>query len=197
VSSPDTSIRLDTGAFGAARRRRAGRAAAYWLLLVAGAAVVAGGIALVTTVLQPSTTTARLDPKAARATAAAPAKAGASAKATAAAEPAKGGAAERKAPPAVPPARETPVVVWNGFGGQGAATAVADRARAAGYPVVGVRDAPRRTYRSTYVLFVPGRETAAKALARKLGLGDAAVRPLDGIRPAAIRPAQLLVILAG
>jgi hypothetical protein len=190
VSAPETSIRLDTGAFGAARRRRAGRAAAYWLLLVAGAAVVAGAIAMATMVLQPQVTTARLDGRAARA-AAAPAPTP-----TAKAAAAKGGERGRAATPAVPPARETPVVVWNGFGGQGAATEVADRARAAGYPVVGVRDAPRRSYRTTYVLFVPGREAAAKALAGKLGLGDAAVRPLDGIRPAAIRPAQLLVILA-
>lgn len=189
MSSPETSIRLDTGAFGAARRRRVGRAAAYWLLLVLGAAAVAGAIALLTMLAQPETTTARLDAKAARATArtATPPKAGA---------PATPEGGRRAAAPAVPPAAQTPVVVWNGFGGQGAATAVADRARAAGYPVVGVRDAPRRTYRTTYVLFVPGREAAAKALARKLGLGDAAVRPLDGIRPAAIRPAQLLVILA-
>jgi hypothetical protein len=188
VSTPDTSIRLDTGAFGAARRRRAGRAAAYWLLLVAGAAVVAGVIALVTTVLQPQVTTARLDARNAAPVDRAPSGKGAA--------PAKATERGRTAAPAVPPAKETPVVVWNGFGGQGAATAVADRARAAGYPVVGVRDAPRRSYRTTYVLFVPGREAAAKALAGKLGLGDAAVRPLDGIRPAAIRPAQLLVILA-
>lgn len=191
MSTPDTSIRLDTGAFGAARRRRAGRAAAYWLLLLAGAAVVAGVIALVATALQPQVTTARLDARNARATA--PAEPGSTGKGGA---PAKAAERGRTATPAVPPARETPVVVWNGFGGQGAATAVADRARAAGYPVVGVRDAPRRSYRTTYVLFVPGREAAAKALAGKLGLGDAAVRPLDGIRPAAIRPAQLLVILA-
>jgi hypothetical protein len=195
VSSPDASIRLDTGAFGAARRRRAGRAVAYWGLLLLGAAAVAGAIALVSMALQPEVVPAT---HAARAGGAAGAKAGAtttSAAPTSVADraPERG---RTDASAMVPPPRETPVVVWNGFGGQGAATALANRARAAGYPVVGVRDAPRRTYRATYVLFVPGREGAAKALATKLGLADAAVRPLDGLRPAAIRPAQLLVILA-
>jgi hypothetical protein len=190
VSSHDASIRLDTGAFGAARRRRAGRTAAYWLLLILGAAAIAAAIAVGTALLDTGTTTARLAPQGAKA---APPDASPATPA-----PAKGaGRGGRAAAEQVPPPSETPLAVWNGYGGQGAATVVADRAKAAGYTVVGVRDAPRRTYRTTYVLYVPGREAAAKALAQKVGLSEAAVRPLDGIRPAAIRPAQLLVILAG
>ncbi len=187
MGAPDTSIRLDTGAFGAARRRRAGRALAYWALLVAAAALVAGAIAAVAMVLSPATQPATLAQGAAN-RAAAPAKAAAATKhpektTTAAAAPA-------------PPPSATPVAVWNGFGGQGAATTLADRARGAGYPVVTVRDAPRRGYRTTYVLYVPGQEPAGRALAKRLGLRDAAVRALD-MPPAAIRPARLLVILAG
>ena len=196
VHAPET-IRLDTGAFGSARRRRLGRSLAYWLLLLAGVALLAGALAAAFTLLQnPAAATARLAPAKV-----AGAKEGKRSVAAATTTPREGAAApaarreEAKAAAAPPPA-DTPVAIWNGFGGQGAATTVADRARARGYPVVGVRDAPRRTYRQTYVLYVPGREAAAEALAKRLGLTAAVVRPLDGIRPTAIKPAQLLVILA-
>ena len=189
-------IRLDTGAFGSARRRRLGRSLAYWLLLLGAAALLAGALAAAFMLLQePAPTQARLAP--AKGTAAKGGK-HASAATTAAQ---RGGAAApaaqaEQAAAVAPPPADTPVAIWNGFGGQGAATTLADRAQARGYPVVGVRDAPRRTYRQTYVLYVPGREAAATALAKRLGLKAAVVRPLDGIRPAAIKPAQLLVILA-
>ena len=188
-------IRLDTGAFGSARRRRLGRSLAYWLLLLGAAALLAGALAAAFMLLPaPSPAKARLAPvKAAKGD-----KQASTAMTTAAT---KGGATapagQREEPRGVaPPPADTPVAIWNGFGGQGAATTLADRAQARGYPVVGVRDAPRRTYRQTYVLYVPGREAAATALAKRLGLSTAVVRPLDGIRPAAIKPAQLLVILA-
>ena len=190
-------IRLDTGAFGSARRRRLGRSLAYWLLLLGAAALLAGALAAAFTFLPaPAPTQARLAP--AKGTAAKSGKKQASAATTAAQRDgaaAPAGPAEQ-APAAAPPPADTPVAIWNGFGGQGAATTLAERAEARGYPVVGVRDAPRRTYRQTYVLYVPGREAAATALAKRLGLTAAVVRPLDGIRPSAIKPAQLLVILA-
>jgi hypothetical protein len=190
VSSSETSIHLDTGAFGAARRRRFGRTLAYWTLLVLGAAVTAGVIAAASVFLTPGTQAAKL------ATTKASKGAASTARATAAGNPTPAlGAAP--AVGAAPPPRTTPVAVWNGFGGQGAGAEIADRARGAGYPVVGVRDAPRRTYRRSYVLYVPGQRAAARALVKRLALTKVAVRPLDGIPPTAIAPAKLLVILAG
>jgi hypothetical protein len=51
VSHPEHLIRLDTGAFRAARTARAARGIAYWVVLAVGAAGVAVAIAVVASAL--------------------------------------------------------------------------------------------------------------------------------------------------
>jgi hypothetical protein len=83
--------------------------------------------------------------------------------------------------------------VLNGNGVQGAAAAAAARVKARGYPVRKVGNAPRTGYARTSVFFAPGYEGEAKRFARDMKLGQ--VGPLDGMKPAQVRGARLVLLL--
>ncbi len=186
MAQPEALISLDTAAFGRARRSRLSRRLAYWLILAAAAAAITALLALAA---------ARLEPTPARpgATGAAPA---AAAVRTAAVPP-------RSAIPAVPavgvapPPGATPVTVWNGYGGQGAASQAAARLKGLGYPLAAVGNAKRPVFNHTLLLYVPGARAAAVTLARRLGLPRTSVAPLDGVRPKDVKPARLVLVLGG
>jgi hypothetical protein len=91
------------------------------------------------------------------------------------------------------PRAKTNVVVLNGNGLQGAAGAEASLVQARGYRVTRVANAPRGGYPKTIVMYRPGFAREARRFARDLHLG--LVEPLDGIKPAALPRAQLVVIL--
>ena len=90
------------------------------------------------------------------------------------------------------PRNETSVMVLNGNGQAGAAHAAADRVRARGYLLGDVGNAPSTTPRSL-VMFRPGYEAEGRRLARDLRVH--LVRPLDGMRPAQLFGAHLVLII--
>ena len=192
VATPDLHIQLDTQAFGRPRRRRTTLRATYWLLLVAAAAAVAAILSVAAAKTHRGTDAAGADGGRTTGTAKAMTAVRKARRPAIAAVPV-GLVAAGTAPP---PAR-TPVAIWNGFGGKGAASGMAAELKRLGYPVRSVGNAPTSGYRRTLVLYTRGQAPAAVALARRLRLPRAAVGPLDGGRPAAIRPARLLVILGG
>ena len=169
MAYPEHSIRLDTGAFRVARATRIGRGATYWALLATGAAAVVVALSLVVPRLaQPDATppaTFSVTPPAAVVQGQAPA------------------------------VHLTQVAVWNASRHSAAAKATAKQLATIGYPVVDLRRVSMHA-RGKLVLFVPGSEPAALALARRLGLNPArSVQPLDGIAPATISPAVVLVVV--
>jgi hypothetical protein len=162
VASPENLIRLDTGAFHAARAARLTRTALYWLLLVGAAVAVATVIGLV-----------------------------------AAHTPSLADGPPNSAPrlTAAPAPTTTPVAVWNASGLPGAAGRLAARVQTLGYPIAGTRVARTRVH-GRVVMFAPGAESAAIALAKHLKLDPRhAVLPLDGVPAADIAPATLLVLI--
>jgi hypothetical protein len=82
--------------------------------------------------------------------------------------------------------------VLNGNGQAGAAHAAADRVQAHGYLLGNVGNAPEITPH-TVVMFRPGFVAEGRRLARDLHVRI--VRPLDGIRPAQLLGAHLVLIL--
>lgn len=119
--------------------------------------------------------------------------------ATAAAEP----AAHKAAPAAKPahhakpkpllPRSRTQIVVLNGNGVSGAAAQASAVARARGYVIKKVGNAPRTGYPRTLVMYRPGLHREAVRFAHDLGLS--AVSPLDGLKPAQLHGAALVEIL--
>ena len=93
---------------------------------------------------------------------------------------------------AVLPRNETSVMVLNGNGQAGAAHAAADRVQARGYMLGNVGNAASLTPRSL-IMFRPGYEAEGRRLARDLRVR--VVRPLDGMRPAQLFGAHLVLIL--
>jgi LytR cell envelope-related transcriptional attenuator len=89
--------------------------------------------------------------------------------------------------------RSTRVLVLNGNGRTGAAGAEAGRISSAGYRVSGTGNAARTDYATTVVMYRAGYAGDAHRLATRLRIG--VVGPLDGMRPAALHGAQLLVLL--
>lgn len=87
---------------------------------------------------------------------------------------------------------ETAVMVLNGNGRAGAAAEAADLVRARGYLVGDVGNAPATTPRSL-VMFRPGYAAEAKRLARDLRVR--VVSPLDGMRPAQLMGAHLVLVI--
>jgi hypothetical protein len=90
------------------------------------------------------------------------------------------------------PRAETSVLVLNGNGRAGAATAGAARLTALGYVVGGVGDAPHMLPRTT-IMYRPGYRGEGERLARDLHVR--VVGPLDGMRPAQLLGAHLALIL--
>jgi hypothetical protein len=87
----------------------------------------------------------------------------------------------------------TSVIVLNGNGVQGAAGAEASLVRARGYRVKKVANAPHTGYAKTIVMYRPGFAGEAKRFRRDLNLG--LVAPLDGMKPAQLHGAQIVLIL--
>lgn len=102
------------------------------------------------------------------------------------AKPAKAAAATR-------PRGKTVVLVLNGNGRTGAASAAATRVRSRGYPVGGVGNASRSDYRQSIVMYRPGFAGEGERLARDLGVKM--VGPLDGMRASALGRAHVVFIL--
>ena len=83
-------------------------------------------------------------------------------------------------------------MVLNGGGIAGAAHDAADRVSAKGYLLGEVGNAPAETPR-TLIMYRPGYEGEGRRLARDLGVRI--VRPLDGMRPAQLMGAHLVLIM--
>ena len=168
MSHPEHLIRLDTGAFRAARTARAARGIAYWVVLAVGAAGVAVAIAVVASAL------ARSQPAKLKPAARAIDIAGA------------------------PPAADTPVAIWNASKVDGAANRLKIRLAGLGYPAVAAksRSLPKGGLKGTWIFYTPGNEPAANEVALNLGANATrSVRALDGIRPERIAPAIVLVVV--
>ena len=88
---------------------------------------------------------------------------------------------------------QVPVLVLNGNGVAGAAHAEAARLQALGYRIRGAANAPRHAYSRSMVMYVPGYVREARRLSRDIGIR--LVAPVDGLTPAALRTARLVVLL--
>lgn len=100
-------------------------------------------------------------------------------------------------PPAVAelPRTKTPILVLNGNGIAGAASATASRVKALRYPIAGIGDASRRDFPRSVVMYGPGLQGEAERLARDLDLGAGRAVPLDGMRPADLGKAKLVLVV--
>ena len=87
---------------------------------------------------------------------------------------------------------ETSVMVLNGNGQAGAAHAAADRISARGYLLGNVGNAPS-TIAHSVVMYRPGYAAEGARLGRDLHVR--LVRPLDGMRPAQLMGAHLVLII--
>lgn len=87
------------------------------------------------------------------------------------------------------------VLVLNGNGVQGAASAEAARLHASGYVIGGATNALRHDYAQSMVLYVPGWIKEGRRLAHDVGIR--LVAPIDGMHGAALRGAHVVVILGG
>jgi hypothetical protein len=85
------------------------------------------------------------------------------------------------------------VLVLNGNGVQGAAGREAARLRGKGYRIAGAANAARKDYAHSMVLYVPGWAGEGRRLAHDARIGI--VAPVDGLRGAALRGSQAVVIL--
>jgi len=100
------------------------------------------------------------------------------------------------APPPSHPLRartDVRVLILNGNGVQGAAATEAARLQGAGYRIGGAQNAQRHNYSRSMVLYVPGWIKEARRLAHDTGIR--LVAPVDGLRPAALKGSQAVVIL--
>ena len=93
------------------------------------------------------------------------------------------------------PRRKVEVVILNGNGRTGAASAAASRVQRRGYRVGLVGNAPSHDYPSSLVMYRPGFAAEGKRLGRDLGI--TLVSPLDGMRPGQLHGAHTVVILGG
>ena len=98
-------------------------------------------------------------------------------------------------PTAELPRTKTPVLVLNGNGVTGAASAAAQVAKSLRYPVAGIADASRRDFPRTIVMYRPGLEVEGARLARDMGLSRDQAVPLDGMRLRDLGGAKLVLIV--
>ena len=91
--------------------------------------------------------------------------------------------------------RSTTVTVLNGNGVAGAAASTASRARARGYRVRRVGNAPRSGYGRSVVIYRGDGRPEALRLAHELRI--ALVSPLDGLRIRDFKGAKLAVVVGG
>jgi LytR cell envelope-related transcriptional attenuator len=101
----------------------------------------------------------------------------------------------RQAPIGVPKLlrSETGVFVFNGNGRSGAASSEASKLSNLGYRVPGTGNAKRQDYATTVVMFKKGFHAEGARLAHDMHVKI--VGPLDGLRPSALRGAQLAIVL--
>ena len=90
---------------------------------------------------------------------------------------------------------ETSVLVLNGNGRAGAASAAGATVHAKGYLVSAVGNAPRTDYPRSVVMYRAGYEPEARRLAKDVGIG--AVGPLDGMKPRELMGAHIALIIGG
>jgi hypothetical protein len=97
--------------------------------------------------------------------------------------------------PSVPlrPRAHVRVLVLNGNGVGGAASAEASRLQGRGYTIGGATNAQRHDYARSMVMFVPGWQKEARRLARDTGIRM--VAPLDGLRPAQLHRSTVILLL--
>jgi hypothetical protein len=89
---------------------------------------------------------------------------------------------------------DTDVLVLNGGGVTGAAGTAADALRAHGYQVTSVGNARKQSSAArTLVMYKPGYRAEAARLARDVH--TSIVAPLDGMRPAALMGAQVVLVV--
>jgi hypothetical protein len=99
-----------------------------------------------------------------------------------------------KAPPVAELSRsKVRVLVLNGNGRQGAAGAAADRLRRRGYRISAVTNAQRMDYARSLVMYRRGFDGEGVRLGRDLGIS--LVGPLDGMRPAQLHGAHVVLIV--
>lgn len=96
-------------------------------------------------------------------------------------------------PPKMAPRSRTRVLVLNGNGVQGAAAQAASLVKARGYAVGDVTNAPRGGYPRTLVMYRPTFRREAIRFRHDVNMG--VVSPLDGMKPAQLHGADLVLIL--
>jgi len=89
--------------------------------------------------------------------------------------------------------RQVGVLVLNGNGRHGAASAAAARVRSHGYRIRAVGNAQRMDYTRSIVMYRPGFEAEGRRLGHDLGV--AIVGPLDGLRAAQLRGAKAVLVV--
>jgi LytR cell envelope-related transcriptional attenuator len=101
----------------------------------------------------------------------------------------------RQAVAAVPlrPRTRVSVLVLNGNGVQGAASAEAARLQTLGYRIGGTTNAVRHDYARSMVMYAPGYGGEARRLAHDTGIRM--VAPADGASPATLKASPLVVLL--
>jgi len=95
--------------------------------------------------------------------------------------------------PAILTRARTRVAVLNANGLTGAAAAEAQAVRARGYRIGNVGNAPEASQGPTIVMYRPGFAAEAKRLGRDTGVNT--VTALDGMKPASLGRAQLVMVL--
>jgi LytR cell envelope-related transcriptional attenuator len=113
---------------------------------------------------------------------------------TAATKPAASKTAHAKpARPAILTRAKTRVAVLNANGLTGAAAAEAQAVRARGYRIGNVGNAPQSSQGPTILMYRPGFAAEAKRLGHDTGIST--VTALDGMKPASLGRAQLVIVL--
>jgi LytR cell envelope-related transcriptional attenuator len=93
------------------------------------------------------------------------------------------------------PRSKVGVIILNGNGIHGAAASAAALVSARGYVVKQVGNANNTGYPAWRLMYGPGFAGEAKRFVRDLGMSAATFGPLDGMKPARLRGAQLVLIL--
>ena len=96
-------------------------------------------------------------------------------------------------PHALLPRTRLSVLVLNGNGIAGAAASAAAKLHGLGYRIGGKRNAERRHYARSIVMYVPSYAHEAQRLARDTGIH--LIAPVDGLTPRALKGVKLVVLL--
>ena len=90
---------------------------------------------------------------------------------------------------------ETSVLVLNGNGVSGAASATAEEVRSRNYMIAGTGNSARSDYPRSIVMYRPGFAREARRLAKDFGIHR--IVPLDGMRPAELQGAHVALVVGG